>query len=299
MTILARGSYVSKSCRAAVIDTFAMRPIWPLRTRLNPGKHTHGVLRFGVDSASERLAWCEVSLPRLLFGHNGRLLATQADMDAALEKLRGELAGFADVPAVAEWPKPSRLDLAWQFDVRKRLGRPPQALILAHGGLQHPAVREPPVPRRNSLTWEGSKLRLQLYGKSRKQKLGDSIIRAELRLRGEHMNRALRHGDWRKLSVLWPCYRAALCQLPSIPSPSKASGWPEAVGRVVPPEYRGRILAELTHKSPRSRRDYARRMSVAEAQLGTAFSWKDWLPMEGPPVAVHVERGNQSIGSER
>jgi hypothetical protein len=289
LLFLARGSYVSKSCRTAVMDTFAMRPFWPLRFPLPADKRLTGPVRFGVDSTGERLAWVEASLPRLLFGHNGRLLASQADIDGALKALGEKLGEFAIVPPLADWPSPSRLDISWQFDIRQRLRKPAHALILAHQGLQHPAVKEPPVPRRNSLTWEGTKARLQFYGKSRKMKLGDDIMRVEYRLSGKPLRNALPGEDWRKLPNLWACFRTALSKLPAITAPSNSGGWPEAIGRSVPIKYHGPILAELANKSPRSRRDYSRRMSAASAHLGADFSWSEWLPPEGPPPPVHVE----------
>ena len=82
-----------------MLDTMTIRGSWPLRIAL-PGRRkvalTPGV-RVWADSSGNALETVECSLPKVLFGHNGKVLETQSQLDAALGKLHGILTEAADM----------------------------------------------------------------------------------------------------------------------------------------------------------------------------------------------------------
>ena len=75
----------------------------------------------------------ECSLPRLLFGHNGRVLEDQSQIDKALEELHSTLSVIASVPDVKTW-RVWRADMAWNFDL------PARAMIIAHACFRLPGI---------------------------------------------------------------------------------------------------------------------------------------------------------------
>jgi len=79
----------------------------------------------------------ECSLPRLLWRHNGRLIARQDELTAAWQRLLAVTTEFAEVSPLAEW-QPERLDLVWQLTVPDA-----GAVIDALSGLRYPGIRSP------------------------------------------------------------------------------------------------------------------------------------------------------------
>ena len=129
-----------------------------------------------------------------------------------------------------------------------------------------------------------------LYGKSRKYRLGDSVLRPEVRmLKRRQLDRQFRDGDWRDFACQWGVYRRAMLQIPKLSKPQPGGGFPEAIGRAIPVALHERVLSEMTHKRPRTISDYRRKMCIAAANLPVAFSWADYLPESGPPDTVAVE----------
>jgi hypothetical protein len=225
----------------------------------------------------------------VLYGHNRRVIASQAELDTAFESLRAYLQTFAEVPPLADWPTPARVDMPWHLDAARQCGAPVAAILLAHAGLSVPEIQEPAVRRRNSVSWKGCKREIFLYGKSRKHRIGDSVLRPEVRLYRSEVARWLPNGQWRDFSRLWHVFREIMLTVPQIQAPRPGGGFPEAIGRSVPPKVHEKILAELSHKKPRTVRDYRRRMSIAAARLPDRFSWAEYLPADSPPLAVAVE----------
>lgn len=292
-TLLARGSSVSKSCRSPVIDTIAMSPGWRVHSPPPHGtKLPH--LRMKITPLSNRLVWLQASLPHLLYGHNRRVIASQGELNTAFESLLTHLQAIAEVPPLADWPTPARVDLPWQLDAARQCGAPVASILLAHAGLSVPEIQEPAVRRRNSVSWKGCKREIFLYGKSRKHRIGDSVLRAEVRLHRSEVARWLPNGQWRDFLRLWHVFREIMLKVPIIQAPRPGGGFPEAIGRSVPPEYHEKILAELSHKKPRTVRDYRRRMNIAAARLPDRFSWAEYLPANSPPPAVAVEASGAS-----
>lgn len=230
------------------------------------------------------LQWVECSLPRLRYGHNGRVLENQGEIDGALAELQTKLGTVADVSDVCGW-RCWRADMAWNFDL------PARPLILAHSCLSVPGIHGEGTLWKGGqgVSWKGAKSRflISLYDKMRKMRVPGSVLRAEVSLRGEHLRRHLRDKDWRDFNALYAIYRGLMAGIPPIDAPVGDADWQEAVGFEAL-ETRSRILARLAHKSARTLREYRRRIEAAAAQLPSTFSWASILPADRPPRAVHV-----------
>jgi hypothetical protein len=273
-----------------MLDTMTIRGSWPLRIAL-PGRRkvalTPGV-RVWTDSSGTTLEMVECSLPKVLFGHNGKVLETQSQLDAALGKLHGILTEAADMPDVAMWD-PWRVDLAWNFDL------PARSLVLAHAALRVPGIQSGGTLHAgcHGVSWRGAKSRFMvtLYDKARKMRVPGSVLRVEISLRGGQLARRLK-GDWRNFDDLYQAYRAIMGAIAPIPKPTTAANWPEAVG-AEPLEIRQRILARLAHKPSGTFRRYRRMTEAAGAKLPESFSWTNVLPVNNPPPPVNCEARNQ------
>ena len=127
--------------------------------------------------ASKQSLWrvnferCEVSLPRVLFGHNGKLLSSQSDIGRALHKVYALLDLFTG-PALSQ-REFTRVDLVWQFKGN------PSDFALAHCDCLHPMIRRPAIDyRNNGLRWEGSHLNILMYDKLLQQKkMAGDVVR--------------------------------------------------------------------------------------------------------------------------
>lgn len=270
-----------------MIDTITIRGPWRLR-QTYPGRRKltlAGVVKVWTDTTGTMLESAECSLPRLLYGHNGKVLANQAQLDAALAKLDLVLRSVADGPGVGEWT-PYRLDLVWNFDL------PAKPLIFAHAPLRVPGIqrRGTLFPDGDGVSWRGAKsgFMVTFYDKARQRRVPGSVLRAEISLRGHQLSRRLVGCDWRDFSALYRMYRGIMVGIDPIQKPVSAKGWPEAVGQE-PPETRTRILAQLAHRPRTTFRRLRRRLEAAAAHLPETFSWANILPADNPPPAFHVE----------
>ena len=247
-------------------------------------------IRVRTDGAGGNIRWAEASLPRLLFGHNGRVLAEQTQINEALNKLRDELSIFALVPPVSQL-QAGRVDIAWNFPV---LARP---LIMAHGYLRVPTIRRGPTrfPDDTGISWRGagSQMVLTMYDKSKQMHVPGSVLRVELSLRNQRLRERFAGIRWQCLDRLWEVFREVLSGIPPIQTVRQARNWIEAVAPECP-EVRGRILSRLEPKSERTRRRYAQRLEVAAARIDCPFCWAEFLPIGAPPSPVQVEpRGSK------
>jgi len=289
--------HTARKLAVLMLDTLRVRGAWRLKTAL-PGRRKVSLkpcVKVWGDSLERVLEMAECSLPKLLFGHNGRVLENQDQLDAALAKLREVLGTIADVPDISEW-EPWRVDIAWNFD------RPVRPLVLAHAALRVRGIQREGTlhPGYDGVSWRGAKSRFMVtfYDKARQMRVPGSVLRAEVSLRGEQLARRLHGGDWHDFSALWRTYRNIMASLPAIERTAEARGWQEAIGPE-PPEVRQRILARLAHKPSGTFRRYRRRIEAAAAQLPGTFSWADILPVDGPPPPVNVQppRLNQGRGT--
>jgi hypothetical protein len=135
--------------------------------------------------AANSLYYVEVSLPRILFGHNGHLIAWQNEIDAALQKVELILNQFSTALDPARVYR--RVDLVWQF-----MGDP-SIFALAHRHCRHPMIHRPPIAYGNDgLEWRGSSLKIIMYDKLLQQaKRSGDVVRLEVQLRGRSLVRLL------------------------------------------------------------------------------------------------------------
>jgi len=239
-----------------------------------------GGTRLKIDSTGRNVAWVECSLPRLLFGHNGKLLSTQDELDAALTKLREIGSRYAEVPPFAEWQL-KRLDLCWNFDL------PARPFIFAHATLRIPGIRSEATVfgAGDGVSWQGAKSRfvVTLYDKARELGAEGNAIRVEISFRGKQAVARFPTGESLKFLQLWGAFRRVLASIPAIPTPKSAPDWQTAVG-MESPEIRNRIMARLAAHPERTFRRW--RKGIEAAQMPGRFCWAEFLSEDQPPESV-------------
>jgi hypothetical protein len=228
--------------------------------------------------------WAEGSLPKLLFGHNGRVLEGQAQIDAAMTKLHTSLSEVAHVADAQSWTA-RRVDMAWNFDLEAR------QYILAHSALWLRGIHGAATLFKGGegVAWQAAKSRfgVRLYDKSRQTRGAGSVLRAEVSLRGPKVRLHFKGNDWRNFDRLYTVYRNIMATIPPIPKVERAENWKQALA-CFPPEIRTQYLALLAHKSPRTLRSWRREVEGAAARLPAPFSWAETLPLDHPPAPIEV-----------
>lgn len=242
------------------------------------GVHRKSGIRFFGNR--EQIISVEASLPRLLFGHNGKLLLSQAHIHAALRKLHRTLGGISGRPREAE--EYTRVDLVWHVPGSCA------EFILAHRDVRHPRVRNATcVFDAQSITWPGAALRLLLYDKTKKEtEAPGNFVRVEAQLRGHVLNECLRQSDYvldfrhcyrflRKLVLqLEPRARPHISDMVSLLA--ACSRLPTPGGEVHP------VDVYLQGLCTRRSRDLRRQMA-AVAIDNRAVNWLELMPEEPSP----------------
>lgn len=284
-----------------MLDTVRLTGPWRTHERM-PARRCLLVgtsrIRVRTDDSGDNILWAEASLPRLLFGHNGRVLEDQNQINKALTALCDEVSILALVPPGSRL-QAGRVDIAWNFAL---LARP---LIMAHGYLRVSGIRKGPTrfPDDTGISWRGarSEVVLTFYDKCKEMHVPGSVLRVELSLRNKRLDKLLPDGSWQRFDKLWEVLREVLGGIAPIQSVQQARNWIEAVA-AESPEVRGRILSRLEPKSERTRRRYAQCLEAAAARVDHPFSWSHFLSEDGPPSVVHVEpnyyptfRGNRVV----
>ena len=228
------------------------------------------------------------SLPRFLFGHNGRLIQNQVQIDAALNLIRAKAGELGTPPANPDL-RFTRVDLCWQF-----VGDSAQ-FVLAHRACRHPRIRSNPIRYEDrSIAFNGSELRVIIYDKFRERfKRNGNVVRVEVGLRGQVLRDQLGDGDEVTHLDFNTCYRAFRQILtafePSpVPQVTKIAHL-LAIGEKEGWESDGMTAFELytANESDRTVRRLKRQM----AQLRPAIHQIDWLqllPADGPPPVVEL-----------
>jgi hypothetical protein len=275
-----------------MLDTIAIRADWPLRDSRPDGwrKQLSNTSPIRISVKAARLKWAEVSLPKLLFGHNGRTIENQPQLDAALARLHGDLNSIADVPEIGAW-QIWRADIAWNFDMKAG------PLVLAHAALRVPGIHRGATlfDGGQCVSWldANSRFKVMLYDKARKMHISGSILRAEISLCGHKLNRHFDAGEFQNFGAIYRVFRRIMAGIPPIQKPNKAANWQAALG-AESAEIRGRILARLAHKPKGTFRRYRRMVEAAAANLPESFSWANILPDDAPPPPVHCKPRNQT-----
>ena len=230
----------------------------------------------------------EASLPRLLHGHNGRLIKNQGEVDAALKLLQQK----ADEVCNASFLNHhyTRVDLVWQF-------RGDTAdYILAHRNARHPRIRRGPSfyePR--SMAFKGSEMRIAIYDKVLEQsKLKGDVVRVEVQLRGGRLKEELGQGNRVVKLDFTACYEAyRRIMLGFVPSTiPKAGSIAEflAIGEREGWESGGIPAFEIyTRGMCRRQVDRIRRDIAAFRPEHFKIDWSQLLPADGPPEVVETK----------
>lgn len=226
----------------------------------------------------------EAELPKLLWGHNGRLITSQGELDASLELLRSSLQKYVEF---SSWQF-VRVDLCWQFNTDAK------AVILAHQWTCLPGIRKRPTvfDGGKQISWRGGRSRvvLKMYQKS-SSSTGESktVLRVELTLAGAGLRCRINPIVPLRFDALWKAFRDELIKLPAprVPERRKHS-FAEIIAALAP---ECRKMALLVYRAGRT----AQSVSNFEKHVGMAclqqivWNWETELPADHPPTAVHVD----------
>lgn len=248
----------------------------PLKKIVLPGR----VVRFYHDGFGNCKA--EAELPKLLWGHNGRLLANQDELDESVLKFRSILLRFVKFESW-RWVL---LDLCWQFQEP----RTPD-VFQAHQWVRFHGVGKWPTPFngfKDGISWRGAKRRLTLYDKAKKMHTGAGVLRAELRLAGGELRQVIDENVPLNFAQLWQVFRGELVKLSPVELPEmRKHTFPDIVASL-PPEMQSKaILTYQQGRTGRAVREFKRGISIASLRR-LPWNWHDQLP-DHPPPPVSVE----------
>jgi hypothetical protein len=162
---------------------------------------THTQSKMRAKFCANALRFVEVSLSRVLFGHNGRLISCQREIGDSFEKIDGLLNMFSRI--VSNRRTFRRVDLVWQFKAD------PAAFANAHMDCRHPMIHQPAINyKNNGLLWKGSRLKISMYDKLLRhtKKIGQ-VVRVEAQLRGKVLSRHLGNGSEVTALTFNQCYQ--------------------------------------------------------------------------------------------
>jgi hypothetical protein len=255
--------------------------------------YLHRPTRLRARGRDQMIEWVETSLSRLLFGHNGRLITSQKEIDQAMLRLSRLLKQVGTQRTALRYF--TRVDLVWQFR------GDPNAFIIAHRNCRHRSIRKDAGSfDHNSLFWKGSNMRVSMYDKAREQtgKPGD-VVRVEVQLRGQRLKTAL--GDGEKvtgldLDLCYQAYRQILLGFtpPALP----------LIGTVAELLALGERHHWTAHGVPAfdlwARGKSARQVSRVRQQMAALrpevheIDWEALLPARSLPPIVDVDLGDAS-----
>ncbi len=243
----------------------------PLRRRCQIGKHVR--LWFYGDGEFRAAA----ELPKLLHGHNGRLIANQAELDLALAEFLSLLKAKVKFTAYTI----SRLDLCWQIAAEAK------DVILALQWLKHPKTKRTPtiMPDGAQCVYgsDRSGWHLVLYRKAA------GVLRMELRLRGRPLRQSVDGAAPLEFVKLWRVLQAALAPLTPIRLPEENRHSFARCTAKLPPEHRAAFLADYRQgRTPRQFSTFA--AEVAEHAIGSSgFRLANLVGADGqPPPPCHA-----------
>ncbi len=146
-----------------------------------PGYHAYG--------NSYEIQYHRASLSRLFHGNNGKLIKSQAELDAALDLIQQKAGQICN--AIFGNFHFTRVDMVWQFQ-----GDFAADFILAHRTAKHPRIHSSPsFYESRSMAWKGSEMRVNIYDKTlERHKYSGDIVRVEIQLKGRRLQEELGHG---------------------------------------------------------------------------------------------------------
>lgn len=152
------------------------------------------------------LRYAQASLPRVLFGNNGSVIAWQHEIDEALATLNKALDLISR--RVSKGEVFTRVDLVWQFDVQ------PSEFHRALLYVRHPLIRQNPIDYGNKgLEWRsrsrGAGCKIVGYDKLLKDtKTPGNVTRLEVQLRGSRLKQLVGSGASVTRLDFAQCYQA-------------------------------------------------------------------------------------------
>lgn len=278
-----------------MFDTVKFVLFAPLR---EPGARDNplpGGIRCWVDPTGKYLVAVECSLPKLLYGYNGRLISTPEEMARALGLLWDQVSTIAEVPDLGDW-KPNRVDLVWQVE-----GVEAGKVIDALGQYRFPGIQNPPLHvSGQTVTWKGAKSRfvVSAYDKAKQMRVEGDVLRLEVRLCGQILRKYLAGKNWRHFADLYAIYREVIMSLPELPKASTQHSWLSAVVEICGVEAAERVVLVMA-RNPETLRKYRRAIHTINAKLPAPICWAELFPADGPPSPVTVERPQRTPRSRR
>jgi hypothetical protein len=248
-------------------------------------------IRLWVDPTQSYLTRVECSLPKLVFGHNGRLIGDQGELDRAMEQLREAVAKVADVPDSGVWV-PSRCDLVWQLG-----GMEAGKVIDVLAGFRFPGIQKPAMHvAGQSVAWRGAKSRFMVsaYDKAKQLRVEGDVLRIEVRLCGKVFRKRLGHRDWRNFADLYAVYREVILSLPTLPKASTEHSMLTALTMCSGPEMAEQVVMVIT-RNKETIRKYRREIRLAQAKLPSSLVWADIFPAAAPPAPVSIEPHRRKV----
>jgi len=243
----------------------------------NVPAHRRMTLLDGVRFYHDGFGNCkaEAELPKLIWGHNGRLLANQAELDASVEQFRSILSRQVEF---SSWQL-VLVDLVWQFEARTA------DIILAHQWLRFPGVRNFPslLCGGKEISWRGSRLGLKFYDKA------EGVLRVELRLAGEQLRKRIDADAPLNFDELYQVFRADILKLPPVQLPEARYHSTAEIIATLPTEFQnGAILAYQQGRTARAVSGFKRDVSAARLEK-VGWNLSELLPADNPPPPVHCE----------
>ena len=156
----------------------------------------HSLLGIRLFVRAGMVVKVEVDLPKLLYGHNGRLIKTQAGLDCAFARLKRVLQTVCVQAAPNHGYHPgdmegdsqthyTRIDLVWQFDLAAAF------VFAALRNSKHPEINKAKGEwMGQTLVFPGTKLRISIYDKKAKEhaKCSHNVLRFEVQLHGDKID---------------------------------------------------------------------------------------------------------------
>lgn len=246
----------------------------------------------------------EADLPKLLYGHNGRLLKSQEDIDAALYRLRlaletisrplGILGGYYPGDRLEDFSTYyTRVDLVWQFDLA------PELMILGMRNAKHPEINKRTGQWQDqTLVFPGTAIRISMYDKKAKERVPcrHNVMRVEIQLRDDKISDHFGLGQhplkMLMLDAVYSVYRSVLLRFGSdlVPDPAAKGSIEDFLAWAVvklPDEDPIGIYCATKKMCRRKSRDFRKKVGQRVPAL-VNLSWSDLLPPSHLPSVVEI-----------
>lgn len=260
---------------------------------------------FGVRVFGQRgvIRKGEVELPKLLYGHNGRLLAAQSDVDLALSRLKavlktiatpyGEGSGFFPGDRLGDpHAHYTRLDVVWQFDID------PAFVFLALKDAKHPEINKRTARYEGeTILFPGTNLQISAYDKKAKMKSKQTqnAVRIEVRYEDEKLRQHFCPEGRKKyldFEAAYNIYRTALLGFGFVatPNPAEKGGLQDYLAWVashIPDHDAVGVYCAMKQLTPRKARELRKDVGKRVPSM-IGFSWESLLPAHQIPPVVNV-----------